>query len=406
MTQQLSMFTPSSVQVEPAIATYPVVTANALAAHIRICSQGKVSGQLDLSIPGRPELMWSLFFHGGRLIWATGEMHPLRRWNRQLLQYCPSLAAHGFQQNTARPQNWDYRVLEILVKQGQISSTQLTAIVGGNILEMFFDVIQGRHQCCQRSEMHLTYRKLPQDLMDSILVSIEGDQAWQQAEQAWEIWQKVGLGDFSPNLAPVVLDDEGLRQQASLLAYQNLTTFANGFWTLRDLALKLKQPLVPLTQSLMAYVNQGILGLTPVGDISFYEKPVQRSLIAYVEDSRFDSAAMERILSQAGYQFTSIRDSIQALPMLLEHNPDLIFLDLLMLGITGYEVCSQIRRISVLRNTPIIILTSSDGIVDRVRAKLAGASGFLTKPIEPNKVLEVLQQYLPSSGGFNRGSTF
>lgn len=106
---------------------------------------------------------------------------------------------------------------------------------------------------------------------------------------------------------------------------------------------------------------------------------------------------MGRILAPAGYRFINIRDSIQALPMLLEHKPDLIFLDLLMPVANGYEVCAQIRRVSSFRNTPVIIITSSDGIVDRVRAKIVGSSGFLAKPIEPGKVLSVVQQYLPVS---------
>lgn len=63
----------------------------------------------------------------------------------------------------------------------------------------------------------------------------------------------------------------------------------------------------------------------------------------------------------------------------------------------GYEICSQIRRVSALNHIPVIILTSNDGIVDRVRAKMVGSSGFLAKPIVTEKVLKILQKYLPNS---------
>jgi CheY-like chemotaxis protein len=86
---------------------------------------------------------------------------------------------------------------------------------------------------------------------------------------------------------------------------------------------------------------------------------------------------------------------VKALPILLEHKPDLIFLDLVMPIANGYEICAQIRRVSAFKDTPVIILTSNDGIVDRVRAKMVGSSGFLAKPIEPDKVLATLQRYLP-----------
>jgi chemotaxis family two-component system response regulator PixG len=103
---------------------------------------------------------------------------------------------------------------------------------------------------------------------------------------------------------------------------------------------------------------------------------------------------MSRILTQAGYRFINIQDPVKALPILLEHKPALIFLDLIMPITNGYEICGQIRRTSVFKDTPVIILTSNDGIVDRVRAKMVGSSGFLAKPIESEKVLKVLQRHL------------
>jgi CheY-like chemotaxis protein len=105
---------------------------------------------------------------------------------------------------------------------------------------------------------------------------------------------------------------------------------------------------------------------------------------------------MGYILEEAGYKFVSIQDSVQALVVLLENKPDLIFLDLVMPVANGYEICSQIRRVSVFQDIPVIILTGNDGIVDRVRAKMVGASGFLPKPITQQKVLSTLQRYLPT----------
>jgi chemotaxis family two-component system response regulator PixG len=122
--------------------------------------------------------------------------------------------------------------------------------------------------------------------------------------------------------------------------------------------------------------------------------------VAYIDDSPNDSRTMSHILTKAGYRFLNIQDPVTALPILLEQKPDLIFLDLVMPVANGYEVCAQIRRVSMFKDTPVIILTSNDGIVDRVRAKMVGSSGFLAKPIDADKVLSVLQKYLvtPPSG--------
>ena len=296
-----------------------------------------------------------------------------------------------------RPQYWDYAALTELTRQRKIEQKQLAAIFTGNALEILFDIIQAEQQLPNGSDLKLVYRKFSQDSLDSMPIMIRVEHAWRQAEQAWSIWRHAGLVGFSPNLAPVIWNNDELLNLTSQTTYQNLSAIVDGNWTLRDLAVKLKQPLVSLTQSLMPYVYQGVIGLTSIGDINHAANPVSGPLVAYIEDSRYDSALMGQILAQAGYRFINIRDVMQALPILLEHKPDLIFLDLLMPVINGYEVCAQIRRISAFKGTPVIIVTSNDGIVDRVRAKLVGSSGFLAKPIKSEKVLAVLQRFLPSS---------
>ena len=82
--------------------------------------------------------------------------------------------------------------------------------------------------------------------------------------------------------------------------------------------------------------------------------------------------------------------------------PDLIFLDLVMPNANGYEICAQLRKLSHFRNTPIVILTGNDGIVDRVRAKLVGASDFLGKPIDAGIVLSVLRKHLKQGAQLER----
>lgn len=389
------MLTPPFVKSSGAvIADYKISTTHDLASHFQTFSDRRLSGRLDLSLVNDPKPMWSFFFRFGQLVWSLGELHPFRRWNRQLAQYCPQFSVNSLPESM-HSDHWSCESVVELVKQGQIQQSHLSAIVAGGILELLFDVIQAAHSAVQPIELQLTYRQLSFLSIDSSwLTSFDAERAWQRAAQAWSLWQQWGLESVSPNLAPVIWDHDGLRQQTSLLTYHNLTTLANGRWTLRDLAVKLKQPLVPLTRSLMPYFKQGIMGLNSIPDLKLQPQPAQRSLVAYIEDSRFDSIAMSQILDQAGYRFLSIPDPLQAVPMLLDQKPDLIFLDLLMPIANGYEICTQIRRITAFQAIPIVILTSSDGIVDRVRAKLAGASGFLSKPIDSEKVLETLRRHL------------
>ncbi|MEH1779205.1 MAG: response regulator [Nostoc sp.] len=121
---------------------------------------------------------------------------------------------------------------------------------------------------------------------------------------------------------------------------------------------------------------------------------VSRPLVACVDDSPTICRSLEEILTHQGYRFVGIQESLTAVLNLIKSKPDFIFLDLLMPKVNGYEICSQIRKTPSLKNVPVVILTGKDGIVDRMRAKLVGATDFLGKPVEPEKVLNVLHKYL------------
>ncbi|RCJ38737.1 response regulator receiver protein [Nostoc minutum NIES-26] len=121
---------------------------------------------------------------------------------------------------------------------------------------------------------------------------------------------------------------------------------------------------------------------------------VSRPLVACVDDSPTICRSLEEILTHQGYRFIGIQDSLTAVLKLIKSKPDFIFLDLLMPKVNGYEICSQIRKTPSLKDVPVVILTGKDGIVDRMRTKLVGATDFLGKPVEPEKVLNVLHKYL------------
>ncbi|NEZ59867.1 response regulator transcription factor [Adonisia turfae] len=122
-----------------------------------------------------------------------------------------------------------------------------------------------------------------------------------------------------------------------------------------------------------------------------------QSRVVYVDDSPVDSQVMAEIVRGAGYEYDNITEPLDAIPILLELRPKVIFLDLVMPFTNGYEVCAQIRRISTFRTTPIIIVTNNDGIIDRIRARIVGASGFFSKPVKKKRVLKVLNKYLGAS---------
>ena len=101
-----------------------------------------------------------------------------------------------------------------------------------------------------------------------------------------------------------------------------------------------------------------------------------------------------KIFEPMGFEVLTITEPLQSVSILLQRKPDLIFLDLIMPNTNGYELCTFLRKTTTFQEIPIVILTGRDGVIDRVRAKMAGSSDFLSKPPDPTKVLQILRKFL------------
>jgi two-component system, chemotaxis family, response regulator PixG len=368
--------------------------------------QEQVSGQLDVQVGNRPA--WTLFFSMGRLIWARGGEHSLRRWRRLLSQHMSQLPLQENQYfEAALLENRDYEQISEWVRQQQISGEQAANLIRATITEVLFDILQYEQMAS------LSFRETYGSSLEASLTLLNVEQILGHVQVHWGVWTKAGLTKISPNFAPVLRQPEQLQQAVSAQVYQVFVKVINGQRTLRDAAMLMKQEPVTLVRTLAPYLKTKTIELTQLPDLT-PSVQVRKSapsgnslggsnsakklpLVVSVDDSFLERQTMERILTQAGYAFLGIEDAVQALPLLIQHKPAFIFLDLVMPVVNGYELCSQIRKISQFQDIPIVILTGNDGIVDRVRAKMVGANDFLGKPIDRQRVLEVLQRHLVSS---------
>jgi chemotaxis family two-component system response regulator PixG len=363
------------------------------------------TGRLDVRVGGQ---QWSLYFYMGRLIWATGGPHAVRRWYRYLGLHCPKINLQSLQSciNPKMGQCWDYQLLTTLVKQEQVTVEQAVALIRSIVSEVLFDVLQ------QEETKLVSFKCDEHDVLDTSLALVNAQQTLEEIQRSWHEWRALGLVDHSPDLAPVLRQQEQLQQQAPEKVYKTLVSLIDGKRSLRDLAVRTKQELVQLTRMLVPYFRKGFIGFAQIPDLPSPTvkaqptqgvaktptpavKTVNSPLIAYIDDSKRECDLMNQIVTRAGYQFVGLQDSVQALTLLLERRPNLIFLDLVMPVAGGYEICAQLRRVSLFKETPIVILTNNDGIIDRVRAKAVGCTEFISKPIEADKVLEIAQKYAP-----------
>ena len=109
-----------------------------------------------------------------------------------------------------------------------------------------------------------------------------------------------------------------------------------------------------------------------------------------MSDSSTDSRKMATIIEAAGYRYSNVSDPLQVLKQLDKLKPKMIFLNLTMPVVNGYELCAQIRRMSGFKDIPIAMVADGYRLADRMRCKMVGASDFLNKPIKPKNVLRTL----------------
>lgn len=117
-----------------------VSSINALTNQLNYCIQEEFTGQLDLQFENCKS--WTLHFNLGRLTLGTGGLHPIRRWCRQLYQYCPKLADAAYKPPEDWPLYLDYDSLTALLREGKVQIKAVQAVVNGLIGEILFDIFQ------------------------------------------------------------------------------------------------------------------------------------------------------------------------------------------------------------------------------------------------------------------------
>jgi len=102
-------------------------------------------------------------------------------------------------------------------------------------------------------------------------------------------------------------------------------------------------------------------------------------------------------LRQAGYEVILAEDGFDALAKISDHQPHVIFVDIMMPRLDGYQTCALIKQNPVLKSTPVIMLSSKDGVFDRARGRLAGSDRYLTKPFTKEGLIEAVSEYVKST---------
>jgi twitching motility two-component system response regulator PilG len=115
--------------------------------------------------------------------------------------------------------------------------------------------------------------------------------------------------------------------------------------------------------------------------------------VMVIDDSNTIRRSAEIFLGQAGCEVVLAEDGFDALAKIADHHPDVIFMDIMMPRLDGYQACALIKRNTRFASTPVIMLSSKDGLFDRARGRMAGSDQYLTKPFTKDSLLKTVAQH-------------
>lgn len=116
--------------------------------------------------------------------------------------------------------------------------------------------------------------------------------------------------------------------------------------------------------------------------------------VLVIDDSNTIRRSAEMFLRQAGFEVILAEDGFDALAKISDHQPSVIFVDIMMPRLDGYQTCALIKQNAHLKSTPVIMLSSKDGVFDRARGRLAGSDRYLTKPFTKEALIDTVNAYV------------
>jgi twitching motility two-component system response regulator PilG len=126
--------------------------------------------------------------------------------------------------------------------------------------------------------------------------------------------------------------------------------------------------------------------------------PPKALKIMVVDDSNTIRRSAEIFLKQGGHEVLLAEDGFDALSKISDSQPDLIFCDILMPRLDGYQTCAIIKRNVRFAGTPVVMLSSKDGVFDKARGRMVGSQDYLTKPFTKDQLLQAVAQYGHAAG--------
>ena len=118
--------------------------------------------------------------------------------------------------------------------------------------------------------------------------------------------------------------------------------------------------------------------------------------VLVIDDSKTIRRTAETLLAKEGCEVITAIDGFDALSKIADNNPDIVFVDIMMPRLDGYQTCSLIKHNQAYKQTPVVMLSSKDGLFDRARGRIVGSEQYLTKPFTKDELLGAIERHVSS----------
>lgn len=336
---------------------------------------------------------WFVFCFNGQIIYATQSAGSLFRLRDYLRRYKADTALDQIQvpymASTNAP---EYGYLWALLENHILTPAQGRNIIHSMIHETLFDLLS-LHQGSFTFEMGSALA--PQ------LTSLEISSLLAKIVKQVQQWKQFHPHIQSPNQCPVISDPAELQVALPVNTFNTLRRWADGHTSIRQMARYLNRDVLSVAKAIYPFVQQGLVQLfyepsvAPANSKKEWSSPETKvPKVVCIDDDNVIRKTVESILNEHGYEATAISSPLKALSLVFQIKPDLILCDIAMPELDGYEICAMLRNSSAFRQTPIVMLTGIDGFIDRVQARMAGATDYFTKPFGESELLMVVEKYV------------
>lgn len=333
---------------------------------------------------------WFVFFLNGRIIYAGDSGSNLSRLKDHLRRFkldrvldsVPAIATVNAP---------EYGHLWALMENHVLTPAQARSIIQSMVQETLFDLLS-IHQGSFIFELSPALSPQLMTLEIGLLVA----QIMKQVQE----WKQFHPHIQSPDQCPVIADPAQLREALNENTFKTLETWVDGKTSIRQVARFLGRDILTVARAIYPYVQQGLVHLLyPASDLlatGHYDFGDQDKTprVVCIDDGATVRQTVEYILNQQGYEATAISNPLKALSLVFQLKPDLILCDITMPELDGYEICAMLRKSTAFRQTPIVMLTGKDGFIDRIKARMVGATDYLTKPFGESELLTLVERYV------------